>query len=155
MSTGQIRCEVEVGAPAEVVWAYVTDWARQGEWIPLTRVEPAGRADRVGGRIRAWTGVGPVGFWDTMTITGWDALDGGSASCEVMHTGSLVRGDGGFSVRALPGDRSVVEWWERLILPAGPLGAMAWRVLGPLTRRGVQLALRRMGRRLEGRRGPR
>ena len=38
---------------ARLVWDYVTDWPRQGEWIPMTRVEALDAADRVGGHIRA------------------------------------------------------------------------------------------------------
>ena len=73
-----VRRTVEVGAPAGVVWDYVTDWPAQGEWVPLTRVERVDAADRLGGRLRAWTGLGPVGFWDTMTITRWERrADGG------------------------------------------------------------------------------
>ena len=30
---------VDVGVPADVLWDYLMDWPRQGEWIPLTRVE--------------------------------------------------------------------------------------------------------------------
>ena len=87
---------MRVDAPARVVWDYVTDWPRQGEWIPLTRVEaipPGAPARAVGERIRAWTGVGPVGFWDTMTITAWQQEGDGSARCEVLHTGRVVRGE--------------------------------------------------------------
>ncbi|HSE08077.1 MAG TPA: SRPBCC family protein, partial [Nocardioidaceae bacterium] len=67
-----VRAEAEVGASADLVWEYITDWPRQGEWIPLTRVERVDAADGVGGRFRAWTGIGPVGFWDTITITAWE-----------------------------------------------------------------------------------
>ena len=70
-----IRREVALDVPADVAWAYVTDWPRQGEWVPHTRVEhvdPAHPAVGVGGRLRAWSGLGPVGFWDTMTITSWE-----------------------------------------------------------------------------------
>ena len=35
----RLQREVDVAAPASVVWDYVTDWPRQQEWVPLTRVE--------------------------------------------------------------------------------------------------------------------
>jgi hypothetical protein len=145
-----VHSEVEVDAPARVVWDYVTDWARQGEWIPLTRVEACGPAREVGGRVRAWTGLGPVGFWDTMTITAWEESTDGSGRCEVLHTGVVVFGDGEFAVVARGEDRCSFVWWERLAVPAGPLGAAVWQVVGPLVRKGFGLSLRRMAARVEG-----
>ena len=41
-----IRKEIDADVPAAVLWDYVTDWPRQAEWIPLTRVEV------VDGRVR-------------------------------------------------------------------------------------------------------
>jgi uncharacterized membrane protein len=147
-----VRSEVVVEAPAEVVWRYVTDWPRQGEWIPFTRVEvvpPDGQARDVGGRIRAWTGIGPVGFWDPMTITVWEEQPDGSARCEVLHRGRVVRGDGEFAVQAIDASRCRFVWWERLAVPGGPVGAVLWRLVGRAMQRGVDLALRRMARRAE------
>lgn len=145
-----VRSEVEVPVRAEVVWDYVTDWPLQGEWIPFTRVEEIGRADRVGGRIRAWTGIGPIGFWDEMTITAWATSEDGSGRCEVLHHGSVIRGDAEFSVVARGFGACSVRWWEHLELPGGPLGRLAWKVTGPGMQRMVDLALRRMAARAEG-----
>ena len=150
-----VRSEVRVAAPADAVWDYVTDWPRQGEWIPFTRVEvvPAGAdssmAHGVGGRIRAWTGLGPVGFWDTMTITAWDREADGSARCEVLHTGAVVRGEAEFAVVAQGPDACRFVWWERLEIPGGALGALFWRLGGWTMKRGVDLAVRRLARRAE------
>jgi hypothetical protein len=148
-----VRSEVHVAAPARVVWDYVTDWPRQGEWIPFTRVEViprGGAADGVGGRIRAWTGVGPVGFWDTMTITVWETQADGTARCEVLHTGKVVRGDGEFAVLPQGSDTCTFVWWERLDIPGGFVGALLWRLGGWTMKRGVDQALRRLARRAEG-----
>jgi hypothetical protein len=144
-----VRSEVHVTAPARTVWDYVVDWPRQGEWIPMTRVEAVDDADRVGGRIRAWTGVGPVGFWDPMTITAWEVQANGSARCEVLHTGGVVRGDGEFAVVADGPEACTFVWWERLEVPGGALGALGWRVAGGAFGRGVDLALRRLADRVE------
>lgn len=145
-----VRREVEVAAPADVVWGYVTDWPRQSEWIPNTRVETVtAPADDVGGRIRAWTGVGPLGFWDPMTITSWGKSADGSARCEVLHTGRVVRGDAEFSVFAHGEGRCTFVWWERLEIPGGPLGGLVWRAVGPVAEKMVGLALSRMARRAE------
>lgn len=149
-----VRSEVRVEAPADVVWDYVTDWPRQGEWIPLTRVEvvpsPESRwAHEVGGRIRAWTGLGPVGFWDTMTITSWERGPDGAARCEVLHTGRVVRGDAEFAVLPRGADASLFTWQEQLDVPGGPLGALLWRIGGWSMRLGVDAAVRRLARRVQ------
>lgn len=144
-----VRAEVDVAVPAAVAWDYATDWSRQGEWIPMTRVEPVDLADRVGGRIRAWTGVGPVGFWDPMTITAWERGDDGAGRCEVLHTGTVVRGDGEFAVVPLAPESCRFTWWERVDVPGGRVGALGWRVGGPVMGRLVDHALRRFAVRVE------
>lgn len=147
----RISRTVDVAAPAGRVWDYVTDWPAQGEWIPFTRVERVDRADAVGGRLRAWTGIGRVGFWDPMTITRWDRTDGGGGACEVLHTGAVVRGEGEFAVVALDASRSRFVWSEVVDLPGGRLGAMGWALVRPLFERMIDRALHAMRRRVEGR----
>jgi hypothetical protein len=96
----RLQREVDIEASARAVWDYVTDWPRQEEWVPLTRVERVDSAADVGGRFRAWTGLGPVGFWDPMTITAWDRDGDGGGRCEVLHLGKVVKGEGEFAVVA-------------------------------------------------------
>jgi hypothetical protein len=144
-----LRAEVEVDAPAEVVWRYVTDWSRQHEWIPLTRVEVVGDARAVGGRIRAFTGVGPVGFWDPMTITLWEESADGTSRCEMLKTGRLVRGYGVFTVVPRGPDRCCFRLEEHLEVPGGRLGALGWRLGGSVMHRLTEGVLRRMARRVE------
>ncbi len=149
MMRAEIRRVVEVGAPAGQVWDYVTDWPRQGEWIPLSRVERLDAADGLGGRFRCWTGLGPLGFWDPMTITGWWRGDDGGGRCEVLHTGSVVRGEGEFCVEPVGPLASRFVWAEVLAVPGGRLGAAAWVVLRPLVERMIDRALAGMRRRTE------
>jgi hypothetical protein len=144
-----VRAEVEVAAPARLVWEYVTDWPRQREWIPLTRVVRVDAADGVGGRYRAWTGIGPVGFWDPITITAWEEHPDGAARCEIMHTGRVVRGDAEFSVVPTAPERCRVVLWEQLDIPGGPVGRLLWQVVGRFVDRGAERVLRRMARRAE------
>lgn len=151
-----IRREVDIAAPAKLVWEYVTDWPTQGDWIPKTRVERVDAADGVGGRLRAWSGLGPLGFWDLMTITSWDVRPDGGGLCEVLHTGAVVRGEGVFEVRALPDGSSRFVWSELLVLPLGRLGGVGAKVVGPLITRMIDGALCDMKARaelLEGRPG--
>jgi hypothetical protein len=147
-----VRAEVRVAAPAAEVWAYVTDWPRQTEWIPLTRVEVArgeGSARHLGGRVRAWTGVGPLGFWDPFTVTAWQEDADGSGRCEILHTGALVRGEGEIRVVADGPHTCTAHLWESLEVPGGPVGALLWRFADRFVNLAAGRVLLRMARRAE------
>jgi carbon monoxide dehydrogenase subunit G len=151
VSGSRVRLErvVDVAAPAETVWDYVTDWPRQGEWVPQTRVERVDAADGVGGRFKAWSGVGPIGFWDPMTITVWERSPDGGGRCEVLHLGRVVRGEGEFTVLALDEGRSRFVWAEVIVVPGGRIGAWGWRLVRPVAERLIDHALRTMARKVE------
>jgi len=135
-----LRAETEVAVSAEQLWAVLADWSRQGEWIPLTSVRSVrGDGHGVGGRIQAWTGVGPIGFADPMVITHWDP----PRRCEVLHLGSVVRGEAGFDVAAA-GSGARVAWWESVELPLGAIGQAGWRLTGHLWRMGRDRSLARL-----------
>jgi uncharacterized protein YndB with AHSA1/START domain len=134
---------VRIPAPAQQVWDALTDWERQGEWMVGTRVRATyleGHA--VGGRIEAWTGLGSVGFLDTMTVTEWDPPH----RCVVQHTGRLVRGVGVFEVSARAEDHSLLTWVEDLDAPLGRFGAAGWPLVRPFAAWGLARSLRRFGR---------
>jgi Polyketide cyclase / dehydrase and lipid transport len=140
-----LREAADADAPAARLWEVVTDWEHQGDWIPLTTVRlTAGDGRGVGSRLEARTGVGRAGVVDTMVVTHWREDPGGTGICEVMHTGRVVRGDGGFEVEALGERRSRVVWWESLDLPLGAVGALGWRAVAPGWRAGTRRALRRL-----------
>jgi uncharacterized protein YndB with AHSA1/START domain len=129
----------DVDAPAEQVWAALTDWAAHDRWMLLTRAE----GDQAqGGEIRAFTGVGRVGFLDTMTITVWEP----PRRAVVRHTGTVVRGSGAFEVEDLGGGRSRVVWSEWVLLPFGFLGQLVWPLARVPLRVLLQVSLRRLAR---------
>ena len=132
----------EVAAAAPRVWDVLTDWDVHHRWMLLTRAE-GGHAE--GARLSARTGVGPIGFTDTMVITVWDP----PRRAVVRHTGRLVRGNGAFEVQPLGAGRSRVVWSEWVDLPLGAVGRLGWPVVRPLLRAGVQLSLRRFARYVE------
>ena len=136
MSQVAVHAEAVSGAPAERVFDVLTDWPRHAEWMPFTSAEGG---DKVGDELRAWTGVGPVGFLDTMIITDW--RDGRRVA--VRHTGRLVRGEAWFKV-VPEGPGSRVVWAERIDLPLGPLGRAGWLVAGPVVKAFLTLGLRRL-----------
>ena len=140
----RLERRVDVAAPADLVWGFVTDWPRQGDWIPLTRVERIDAADHVGGRFRAWSGVGRVGFWDPMTITAWERTPDGGGRCEVLHRGAVVQGEGEFAVLARGPGASTFVWAELLVVPGGRVGAFAYRLARPVVERLLDRALDRL-----------
>ncbi|TDC63060.1 SRPBCC family protein [Actinomadura sp. GC306] len=142
MSVVAVHAEAVSAAPAGRVFDVLTDWPRHGEWMPFTRAEGG---DKVGDEIRGWTGVGPVGFLDTMVITDW--RDGRRVA--VRHTGRVVRGEAWFKV--IPeGTGSRIVWAERVDLPLGPLGRAGWIVAGPVVKAFMTLGLRRLAALAQG-----
>jgi hypothetical protein len=148
-STAVVDRALDVDVAAEVLWDFVTDWKRHGEWIPLTRVElVGGPAREVGGTFRAWSGVGPVGFWDPLRVTAWEAHSYGGGECALVHLGKVVRGDAEITVTSLGQGRSRLRWVERFEL--GRPGRLAWRVGGGLVDRGLGRSLRKLAAIVEG-----
>ncbi|MFI0353527.1 SRPBCC family protein [Actinomadura sp. 9N407] len=139
MSAIAIHADAESAAPADQVFAVLTDWPRHAEWMPFTRAEGG---HEVGAELVGWTGIGPVGFSDTMVITGWRP----GRRVTVRHTGRLVRGEAFFDVAPLPGGGSRIRWAERLDLPFGPLGRAGWLAAGPVVQGLMTLGLRRLAR---------
>lgn len=138
----ELVVEQVVDAPAEQVWEVLTDWDVHDRWMLFTHAE-GGRA--VGEPISAFTGIGRVGFLDTMTITVWEP----PRRAVVRHTGKVVRGSGAFEVQPLGERRSRIVWSEWVDLPFGLLGRVAWPVARVLVRLGVALSLRRLARYVE------
>jgi len=141
-----VSVDVQIDAPPHAVWAAVVDWDRQSEWMLGTTVRATtGGGVGVGAGIEAFTGVGPLGFADTMVITEWEP----PSRCTVQHTGRVVRGTGAFEVFALPSSRSRFVWSEQLRLPLGRLGRAGWPVAKPLLVAGVRASLTRLARAVE------
>ena len=134
----EITSRVLIAAEPARVWQVAMDWSRQREWIWATQVR--GGAG-LGAEVVARTGLGPVGFTDTMVITEWDP----PRRCVVRHTGRVVRGLGIFEVTGR-GPGSEFRWTERLQLPlpaSGPLGR--WLAARP-ARWIMDVSLRRLRR---------
>lgn len=134
---------VPVDAPAAHVFDCLVDWPSQSEWIVATTVRATKQQGRgVGGGIAAYTGIGPVGFTDTMEITAWDP----PYHCSVKHTGAVVKGTGDFSVTAITEKTSSFTWSETLILPFGAMGKFGWPAAQPFALWGIRISLKRFAR---------
>lgn len=129
----------DVDAPAARVFEVLTDWSVHDRWMLFTSAEGD---NAEGGEIRAFTGVGRLGFLDTMTITVWEP----PRRAVVRHTGKVVRGSGSFEVEDLGGGRSRVVWSEWVLLPLGAIGQLAWPVVRIPLRLLLQASLRRLAR---------
>ena len=135
---------IDVDATPEQVWAALTDWTRQGEWMLATDVETVGGpAQGLHGRLAARTGLPlpggrHVGLLDTMIITKWEP----PRLVEVQHTGRIIRGPGIFEIEPR-GEHATFVWTERLWLPYGLLGQAGWFLAKPFVVLGVRRSLRR------------
>jgi hypothetical protein len=146
MSLIEVSSHVLVSAGPERVWQVAMDWSRQQEWMWGTQVRGG---TGVGAQVVARTGIGPVGFADTMVVTQWDP----PSRCVVRHTGKVVRGLGIFEVTRR-GELCEFRWTEQLELPRSSAGALGrwvvvplgrWIVV-PLARWGLAASLRRFAR---------
>ena len=133
-----ITSRIVLPVPPERAWRAVVDWPRQSQWMLATRVRGGHGA---GAQVVARTGIGPLGFTDTMVITHWEP----PRRCVVAHTGRVIRGAGVFEV-VPAGTGSELRWTERLELPFATAGRWGWRVVRPLVQRGMDLSLRRFAR---------
>ena len=114
----RIRTERVIDAPAERVWALITDWPAQSRWIPLTTVtvDRPGSADvtGLGARFTGRTRLGPIAFDDPMEVTEWRPAAGGVAGrCRVRKLGPWLTGWAEIQVRPTP-DGARVEWIEEV-----------------------------------------
>jgi uncharacterized protein YndB with AHSA1/START domain len=133
---------VDAEAGPERVFAVLTDWPRHREWMFLTRAEvTAGDGRGAGSRLAAFTGLGRLGFLDTMEIVSFDP----PRQVGVRHTGRLVRGTGTFQVLPRAGG-STITWEERLDPPFGPAGRLALFLARPAAVAFFRLSLRRLAR---------
>jgi carbon monoxide dehydrogenase subunit G len=153
MNPGHVRASVQVRAPAQDVWAALTHWELQGEWMIRTTVRTLdGDGRGVGGRIEAFTGLGRVGFVDTMEITEWRPPNW----CAVRHTGRVVRGSASFAIVEAVDDAegSTLTWDEDLDIPGGAFGARCFALARPAITYPVLLSLKRFARLVEKRTAP-
>lgn len=130
-----IELKVFVNAPSELVWNRITDWPAQSDWMLGTKV--TGTGNSVGGKISAFTGIGPIGFLDTMEITTWQP----PVRCDVIHTGKVVKGTGSFQVEQLNSATCNFIWIEDLEIPLGVVGLLGFKILKPFFVLGVKKSL--------------
>lgn len=142
-----LELSIEISASAEKVFSYLTDWPKQSEWMLGTIVEVRSNdnAQSLGGEIAAFTGLGPIGFWDTMKITKWEP----PFQVDVIHTGKVVRGTGAMRVEKVDENKSKFYWSEDLEIPLGKIGLIGFGLLKPFFIYGVKVSLQKFAKQLE------
>jgi hypothetical protein len=139
-----LSVSVDIDAPATNTWEVVTDWERQGSWMPMTVVQRADDSPNgVGTSLTARSGVGVLGFVDPIVVDVWQP----PYRCEVRHLGKVVTGRGVFLVDDLPGGRSRFTWREELD-STGPRRLVDLTAMLP-TRALLTVALRRLAHLVE------
>ena len=133
-----LELSVDIQASAVEVWNGITNWPAQSDWMMGTRVSSLdGDGHAVGARLEAFTGVGKVGFLDTMEITTWQP----PVRCDVLHTGAVVRGTGTFVVEPIHDSASRFIWSEDLDIPLGIIGKFGFAIIRPLFMWGIKKSL--------------
>lgn len=143
--TGEVTATVIVNAPAPRVFAAFTNWERQSEWMPFTKVRVVEGDGGEGSLVEAVTGVGAAGLRDEMRVVRVDP----PYEVRVVHCGKVLRGSGSMRCTAMAGDRTQVVMHEWFHLPAGAVGRLAWPVIWPGSKLSLKGALRKFGRLVE------
>jgi carbon monoxide dehydrogenase subunit G len=130
----RLEVEQEAAAPRETVWAVLTRWERQPEWMldakDVEVLTPVREGEGV--TIRCPTNLLGVTVDDVMRVTGWRA----PSYLEVTHLGRIITGTGAFELEELADDRTRVTWWEEVDPPLGAVGRLgAELVVLPVIRR--------------------
>ena len=141
---GVVEVRRTVPIPLGAVWDTVTDFAAYGRWIPLTSMRTDPPPVRLGWGFAGFTGVGPVGFLDTMLIVRWEPPVDGAARFAVRKTGRVLRGFADVALTAADPGGTEVVWREQIVPRPETLGRLVAPVSDPVTARLFADALDRM-----------
>jgi hypothetical protein len=138
MTTNHIAISVEIHAPIQNVWNSLSQWEKQGEWMLQTKVWVTSEiTEGVGTHISAFTGIKKIGILDTMLVTTWQPPH----TCDVIHTGKIIKGGGRFHLREVGEGRTVFDWSEEVIAPR-----LLFFIIWPALYIGVRISLARFAR---------
>lgn len=141
---GVVEVRRTVPIPVGAVWDTVTDFAAYGRWIPLTSMRTDPPPVRLGWGFAGFTGVGPVGFLDTMLIVRWEPPVDGAARFAVRKTGRVLRGFADVALTAADTGGTEVVWREQIVPRPETLGRLVAPVSDPVTAKLFAGALDRM-----------
>ena len=109
----------------DAVWDTLTDFAAYGRWIPLTSMRTDPPPVRPGWAFAGFTGLGPLGFLDSMLVVKWEPPADGAARFTVRKTGRVLRGWADVRLAADDAGGTQVVWREEIVPRPEPLGRLA------------------------------
>jgi carbon monoxide dehydrogenase subunit G len=132
-------------APSRV-WAVLTDWERQAEWMPdVAWIRVLGDERQGGTRLAVRTRVfGVPAATDLVTVTAWKP----SRRLAVEHTG-VVKGRGEWLLEPGPEGDTRFTWTEDITMPPRWIGELALRAYGPWQRGMLRRSVANLRRLLE------
>jgi uncharacterized protein YndB with AHSA1/START domain len=140
MRSNHIAMSLVIKAPIEKVWAALADWESQGEWMLQTKVDVTSDIrEGVGTTIAAFTGIGKLGVMDHMVVTSWQPPH----ICDVLHTGTIIKGTGRFELVVIDGSTTRFNWSEEIVAPRA-----LFLLIAPGLYAGVRISLAKLGRHL-------
>ena len=134
---------LKIDAPIEKVWESLADWESQGDWMLQTTVDVTSEIrEGVGTTIAAFTGIGKLGVMDHMQVTRWEP----PFICDVLHTGTIIKGTGRFQLIALDSQTTRFDWSEEILAPRA-----LFLLIAPGLYAGVRISLMNLSRQLRQR----
>jgi uncharacterized membrane protein len=143
----RIVCDIEIAAPPEVVWEFVTDPSHYLHFMAgMTRYEVSGKQDRgVGARFRTLMRVGSAEVGGVVEVVEWDESRD-LAWNSVTGVDQRAR----WRLRERPDDRTHVEFrFQYGVAGAGLLGWAAEQVAAPQVRGHLRRSLHQLKRQVE------
>jgi uncharacterized protein YndB with AHSA1/START domain len=141
---GVVEVRRTVSSPLGAVWDTVTDFGAYGRWIPLTSMRTDPPPVRLGWGFGGFTGIGPVGFLDSMLVVRWQPPADGAARFAVRKTGRVLAGWADVRLTATDAGGTEVVWREEIVPRPEPLGRLAAPAADRVTARLFDRALDRM-----------
>jgi carbon monoxide dehydrogenase subunit G len=138
---------IEVAAPPELVWEFVTDPGRYLHFMAgMTRYETAGEPERgVGARYRTLMRVGSAEVGGLVEVVEWD-----EPNDLAWNSVTGVDQRGRWRLRARPAGRTRVEFrFQYGVAGAGLLGWLAEQVAAPTVRGHLRRSLTQLKRQVE------
>lgn len=137
---------VKLPVSIDTAWAAIQDWESQSNWMLLTKVWVTSQIrEGIGTEIEAFTGLIPskkfFGILDSMRVTQWNPPH----SCEVLHTGKIIKGTGLFRLEEINEKETLFHWSEIVIAPRA-----LFLLTLPGLYLGVRISLSRFARALVG-----
>ena len=143
----RVAAQIDVSAPREVVWDWITDPAKQLHFLSgVTRWEVSGDQDRgCGARYRMLMRVGSAEVGGLVEVVEWD-----EPSDLAWNSVTGVDQRGRWRLRERPGNRTRVEFrFQYGVAGAGLLGWLAEQVAAPTVRGHLRRSVQQLKRQVE------